>query len=68
MSKRVDRELERVNGNSVLWVITTVFSLMLFISVVSDGYLHPEKCVTPEEAVAGGVVPLILDAGQHNCG
>lgn len=68
MSKRVDRELERVNGNSILWVITTVFSVMLFITTVSDGFLHPEKCVTPEEAAAGGVVPLIVEAGQRNCG
>jgi len=65
---RVDREIERVNGNSLLWVLCTAFSVLLFFSLVSEGYLNPEKCVTPEEAAYGGVVPLVITDGHRNCG
>lgn len=65
---RVDREIERVNGNSLLWVLCTAFSVLLMITVWSEGFLHPDKCVTPEEAAYGGVVPLVITDGRRNCG
>lgn len=68
MRKPTDRELARVNGNSLLWVLCTVFSVMVFISVVSEGFLNPGKCVTQEEAAAGGVIPIVLTDARHACG
>jgi hypothetical protein len=70
MAKRkVDQDIMVAETNTVLWVISAIFSIMLLVSVVYEDHRPEPGCVSFEQALSAGVMSYPdPEATGQSCG